>query len=199
LFRELPEYAYTSAEQLERCQIADLRRELTEPLVAAGVSRELVLERSQPEENFRRLVAEHFNSKAVSTALADLFERAGRLGDIRKLALHRFDPAQQARARAVETSTHFRELLARGDLIAERTAAGTAREVGAWVDLRVSGPVQTDTGTVNRAAEVRIYLGASYWVDCFREDEDVAGRLTSALGRYFTEGEASPAPSGRGR
>lgn len=199
LFLQLPEYAYTPLEQLERCQIGDLRRELTEPLVVAGVPREQVLERSQPEESFRRLVAERVTADPVATALADLFTRLGHLGEIRKLSLHRFNPADQARARAIETSTQLRDLLARADLTAERTATGTARDAGAWVDLRVSGPVQTDTGPVIRAAEARVYIRSGYWADCFREDDEVAARLTEALEQYFSQLETSPVLSGRGR
>lgn len=200
LFRSDPSYGYTLPEQIERCPIAELRRRLAEPLVSAGVTRDRLLDAQERDAEFRLLIASNASRAEVRAAIEAAFKETGELGDIRKLALYRFDAAVAPRLAALaDRSAKLPQPFARRELkIAEGlSTVGPRAGVGRRIDVRFVGPVRSPSGSVEqRAAEVRIYLDLGYWVDAYREDDELAARVAEALFEYLG---AEPEPAGTPR
>jgi hypothetical protein len=198
LFRRDPVYAYAPDEKLERCAITDLREQLVEPLVEAGVERAEVLEAQENELAFRRLVAQHLDSRTVTSALDSLFEKNGELGDIRKMKIFRFDPARAGRLEglAPASAAQLPPPFATRDLHIQARTRQQIEGLGRVLNLRIWGNVQ-GPGLLTRApnAEVRVYLDLGYWVDAYREDDEIARRVADALSEFLgpeTEPAARP-------
>jgi hypothetical protein len=209
LFRDQPEYSYTPQEQLDRCPITELRLRLSEPLVAAGVQRDQLLEVQQRESDLRRLIAIRLEDAGVRAAVAAAFEEVGELGDIRKFSLYVFDRARAARlARLGLAAALVDQPFGPQGLKLDRAATSRSPELGRLLDLRFTGPIRAPAGGAQTgAAELRIYLDLGYWADAYREDDDLGARVTAALTEYLgpqnepstlIHGGRSRAPSGSG-